>query len=159
MQRRTRATTLLLLAMAMTAWAATRILSVQVRQGKLRERPSFLGRVTAEVAYGDRVTVLQEKGAWLQVRDEAGHTGWIHGTALTEKRIKIAAGDRDVETGASGEELALAGKGFNADVEAEFKAENPDVDFAWVDRMERFVVTPEQAVAFLREGDVKGGEQ
>jgi len=159
MLRRTRTATLLLLAVAATAWAATRVLNVQVRKGALRERPSFLGKVVSDVGYGDRVTVLAEKGSWLQVRDEAGHTGWIHESALTEKKIELAAGRKDAATGASGQELALAGKGFNAAVEAEFRDQNPDVDFTWVDRMEKMTITPGQAAAFLRRGDVKGGER
>lgn len=158
MRRRTGITILALLVLAAAAWSATQ-LSVQVRRGKLRARPSFLGKVVADVPYGTRVTVLEEKGAWSRVRDGAGHSGWIHTSALTEKKLELAAGDRDAATGASGEELALAGKGFNAAVEAEFRDENPDLDFTWVDRMEQFTVTPEEALAFLREGGVKGGEQ
>lgn len=158
MRRRTGTATLALLVLAIAAWAATQF-SVQVRGGKLRERPSFLGRVTATVPYGTRVTVLEEKGAWRRVRDEAGHAGWIHASALTAKKLELAAGERDVAAGASGEELALAGKGFNAAVEAEFRDENPDIDFTWVDRMERITVTPEEALAFLHAGDVKGGER
>jgi hypothetical protein len=42
-------------------------------------------------------------------------TGWLHQSALTKKTISMKAGGQDVATAASGDELALAGKGFNSD--------------------------------------------
>ncbi len=150
-----------LLLAAAVALAAAGVMSVQVRTGKMRAKPSFLGPVVASVGYGDRVTVLGEKGGWVQIRNASGKTGWIHVSALTEKKVVLRAGDADVATGASGEELALAGKGFNDAVEAEFRAENPNADYTWVDKMETFRVTPEQARDFLAAGKVTvpGGER
>lgn len=152
---------LLLIAFAaVTAWAATQMMSVQVREGQLRERPSFLGKVVAGVQYGDRMTVLSTQAGWTRVKTGSGQTGWIHSSALTEKKVVLKAGDVDADTAASGEELALAGKGFNNEVEGEFKAENPDVDYAWVDRMEKMTVSIDESIAFLAAGGVepKGGE-
>jgi hypothetical protein len=60
-----------------------------------------------------------------------------------------------VETGASGEELAVAGKGFNADVEKEFKVDHADIDFTWVDTMEQMKVSPQELMSFLTEGGVQ----
>ncbi|MBC8424349.1 SH3 domain-containing protein [bacterium] len=147
-----------LLAVA-AAWAAAQMLSVQVREGQLRERPTFLGKVVATVEYGDRMEVVSTRGGWTKVRGD-GAEGWIHTSALTEKRVVLESGGRDVDTGASGEELALAGKGFNDEVEGEFRDGNPDVDYDWVDRMEEMVVSAEDAAEFLEYGDVEpaGGE-
>jgi uncharacterized protein YgiM (DUF1202 family) len=151
---------LLPLLLVSLALAATQMQSVQIKSGKLRSRPSFLGKVVAEVHYGDRLTSLESRSGWTQVRDANGREGWIHTSALTEKKIVLAGGDQAVDTSASSDELALAGKGFNEEVESQFKTTNPDIDYSWVDRMERIKVTPEQAVAFLNAGDVqpKGGE-
>ncbi len=145
---------------AVTAWAATQMMSVQVREGQLRERPSFLGRIVTDVEYGDRMTVLSSQGGWTKVRNDDGKSGWIHTSALTEKKVVMKAGDINAETAASGEELALAGKGFNDEVEAEFKSSNPDVDYKWVDKMENMVVSIDQSMDFLEDGGVepKGGE-
>ena len=65
-----------------------------------------------------------------------------------------------VATGASGDELALAGKGFNSDVEAAFKAGNKEIDFTWVNRMEKMKVSPAAVEKFLRQGQVSapGGQ-
>jgi hypothetical protein len=45
----------------------------------------------------------------------------MHSSALTKKKLKLAAGEADAATTVSSEEQALAGKGFNSDVEAKFK--------------------------------------
>ncbi len=148
------------LLIAAVVLAAAGVMSVQVRTGKMRAKPSFLGPVVTSISYGDRVTVLGEKNGWVQIRNADGKTGWIHGSALTEKKVVLKAGEADVATGASGEELALAGKGFNDAVETEFRTENPDIDYTWVDKMETFRITPEQAAKFLATGQIhaQGGE-
>ena len=153
---------LLILVLAATAaLAAAGMMSVQVRTGQLRARPSFLGSVVASVGYGDRLTVLTQSNGWTQVRDAKGVTGWIHSSALTEKKVVLQAGEADAASGASGQELALAGKGFNEEVETEFRTENPNIDYTWVDKMEGFRITPDQAQGFLTAGKVEptGGER
>lgn len=129
-------------------------LNVQVRTGKLRSRPSFLGKIVATVSYGDAVTVLQEQNEWVEVRRPEGKKGWIHISALTDDEIELSSGDSNAETAASSDELALAGKGFNSDVEAEFKTRNEDIDFTWVDWMEKIIISPEQMEGFLKMGKV-----
>jgi len=144
-----------LLALVAVVWAASQVQSVQVRRGQLRETPTFLGKVTSLVGYGDRMTVLEESSGWVRVRTEMGRDGWIHGSALCEKKIVLKAGQSDLEAGAAGDEIALAGKGFNEEVEATWRSTNPQMDYAWVDRMEAWVVEPETAVKFLSEGGVQ----
>jgi len=65
------------------------------------------------------VEVLEDRGAWKKVVVPDGRIqGWIHASALTTKKIALQAGKADVKTSVTGDELALAGKGFNATVEA-----------------------------------------
>ena len=147
------------LAMATIALAATgawgaKEMSVQVREGQLRNRASFMGAVTGTVAYGDRVTVNQAQAGWYEVAMAGGATGWIHESALTPKRVIADSGAGDARTGASGEEVALAGKGFSKEVEAEYKKQNAQLDYAWVDRMLQFGIPNEQLVEFLKLGDL-----
>ena len=133
------------------AWAAKEM-SVQVRDGQLRNRASFLGTVTGAVAYGDRVTVNQTQAGWCEVATAAGKSGWIHESALTPKRVVLSSGANDARTGASGQEVALAGKGFSKEVEASYKSQNRDIDYTWVDWMGKQTVPPEQLVQFLKQG-------
>ena len=117
---------LLLLAAVMvmtgTVCRGAQVMSVQVRNGQLRATPSFMGSLVGSVAYGARVEILQQQGEWMKVKDAQSRMGWMHQSALTKQRIAMSAGSGTAQTGASGEELALAGKGFNSDVEAEFKS-------------------------------------
>ena len=133
-------------------------MSVQVKNGQIRATPSFLGKVVAPLSYGDAVQVLGTKNDWVNVTGPKGQTGWIHNSALTKKKIEMASGSRDAQTGASSDELALASKGFNSDVEADFKSKHRNVDFTWVNRMEKYKVSPEQMQAFLTEGGLKPAE-
>jgi hypothetical protein len=131
----------------------TSMMSVQVKTGELRLTPSFLGKIIARLYYGDQIYVIEEKGPWRRVGLSGGAAeGWIHASALTPKKIVLQAGDKDVEQAASSDELALAGKGFNQQVEAEFRAKNPNLDFAWVDKMETYVVAEKEMVQFLKKG-------
>lgn len=153
---------LLMVAVAATVWAALGAMSVQVKNSQLRTAPSFLGSPTASVSYGEQVQVLQEQGDWAEVSGAAGKKGWIHQSALSQKKIVLNASGKDAEVAASGDELALAGKGFNADIEAKFRAGHRDVDFVWVDKMEAMNVTPAEMVVFLKDGGLKsrtGGAQ
>lgn len=153
---------LALLFCAGAARAATpQQMSVQVRNGQVRANPSFLGPIVAPVEYGDSVRVSGEQAGWMKITTSAGKEGWIHGSALTTKRVVLQAGTKDVQAAASGDELALAGKGFSSEVEAEFKAANKDIDFKWVDRMETFKVDMPEIQRFLKEGNViarEGGQ-
>jgi len=147
---------LLLLFVATVALAGAEIASVQVRSGQLRDKPSFLGKVGAPVSYGDRLTVMETRGGWVRVQG-TGISGWIHSSALTTKKLALKSGSDDLNAGASTDELALAGKGFNDEVEAEYRAGNPQADFTWIDKMETMTISPEQAVRFLQAGGIDGG--
>lgn len=147
-----------------TVFSASEAMSVQVKEGEIRATPSFLGKIVAKAAYGDLVTVTEKSGSWRKVSLKDGATeGWIHNTALTSKRIILTSGQEDVQTSAGQDELALAGKGFNEQVEASYMAQNKELDYTWIDKMEESKMTPEQMKVFLAEGQVvplsEGGVQ
>lgn len=68
----------------------------------------------------------------------------------------MSAGTGDAATGASSDEVALAGKGFNAQVEAKMKADGK-LDYTWVDRMAAFQVSEDQIALFRAQGKLLGG--
>ena len=138
--------------------ATNEFLTVQVKQGQLRSTPSFLGSVTATLAYGDKVELIEDKGAWKMVAIRK-IKGWMHMSALTTKTLALQAGKTNVKTGATSSELALAGKGFNPKVEAEFKSRNKHLDYASIDRMEKtYTFKPGQVQTFLKQGQVQPPE-
>jgi SH3-like domain-containing protein len=132
---------------------AQKIMTVQVREGQLRATPSHLGKIVAKTSYGDRVTVLEERDDWKKVSVASGKLqGWIHNTALTSKKIALKAGQSNVGTAVTQDEIALAGKGFSAEVEAQYRKSNKNLDYTWINRMEAMKVSPEQMEDFVTGG-------
>jgi hypothetical protein len=135
--------------------AGQKMMSIQVKKGEIRSTPSFLGIIVARVSYGDRVYLREEKGPWVRVGMPGNNTqGWIHNSALTLKKIVLKPGAANVQTSASSGELALAGKGFSKKVENAFKGKNPNINYAWIDRMEKYVVSEKRIKQFLKEGEL-----
>ena len=146
---------LVLSLVALPALAGQGWRSVAVQKGVLRVSPTPFGKTVATLGYGDRVDILEGQGLWFKVREQKqGREGWMHSGSLIAKKITLQPGER-VGAGASEDELALGGKGFNARVEAEYKARRKDLDYASVDRMERLQVSPEALRQFLAKGELQ----
>ncbi len=132
---------------------AQRTMSVQVKEGQLRATPSHLGTIVARATYGSQVMVLEEQGAWKRVSLGSGKKqGWMHNTALTNKRIALKAGQSNVGTSVTRDEIALAGKGFNEEVEAQYRKSNKNLDYTWINKMEASKVSQEQMEDFISSG-------
>jgi hypothetical protein len=142
------------LATALTVCAANGTYSVYVRKGQMRQQPSFLGQVIKELPYGEHVEVLVKNPPWLQVKDVAGDTGWMHISALTTKRLKLQHDTSSARSSATSDEIALAGKGFNQAMESAMKAKRTTTSYDWVDYMEQIVITPDEMQQFLSQGGV-----
>ena len=140
-------------------WAAP--MSVKVKETQIRATPTYLGKILAIARYGDRLEVLEKQNGWAKVNLPSGKgQGWVNLSALQDKRIALKAGDAAATGGASSGEVALAGKGFNKEVEAQYRDEK-QLDYTWIDRMEGYRVSPEQIMAFLQAGGLQaaGGAQ
>ena len=133
------------------------LLSIQVREVKLREKPSFVGKPGHGVQYGTRVTVLERKDAWVKVEDNDGHNGWVHSSSLTKKKIKLKSKKSEKkkrlftrskkDKGLEQNEIALAGKGLAASSDVS----SGKLNYEWVDKMEDFVIPEEKIQAFLEK--------
>lgn len=151
---------LLLSVLLMNATAAgQKVMSVQVKEGQLRATPSHLGKIVAKVSYGDRVTVTEEQGDWKKVSVNRKAQGWIHNSALTGKQIALRAGQANVGSSVSQNEIALAGKGFSKEVEAQYRQSNKSLDYAWINRMEAIKVSPRQMEDFVAAGLLTPGAE
>lgn len=143
-----------LFALSVRANDPGKTMSVQVKSSPLRSSPAFIGKVIVTLSYGDRVETLEDQGSWTKVRAADATVGWMHVSALSAKRIVLKSGQETAQTRASGDELALAGKGFNSDVENEFKKQHRNIDFSAIDKMEKIRIAPAEMQAFLKEGGV-----
>ncbi len=131
------------------------MMSVEVKETQVRSEPSFFkGRVVTKLPYGYRINVQEKKGSWCRVS-----RGWLHSSALTEKKAALRSGASNVKEAAANDEISLAGKGFNKQVEGEFKSRNQNIDFTWINKMENITVSQTQMLKFLEEGEFEGGSQ
>ena len=131
-------------------------MSVQVKKSSLRDRPSFLGKMVGKVTYGQELEVIEKKSTWLKVRSE-DVTGWLHPSALTSKKIYLQSGEKDVSRTAGTGEMALAGKGFNEEVEKEFRKDT-ELNYEAVDQIESYEVSNHDKFYFIRDGGLSGAE-
>ena len=137
---------------------AAKEMSVEVTRADLRSTPSAFSAIAGNVAYGDRVTVVETRGTWTKVRrNDNNREGWVKEDILTKKVLKITSGS-GTDTGASSGELAIAGKGFTPEVENKFKASHKDIDFTWVDRMIGFNNDNSVLEKFVKEGELSAGK-
>jgi uncharacterized protein YgiM (DUF1202 family) len=123
----------------------------------LKSSTAFFSDVKGTLEYGDQVTVLQEYGRWAEVRavEKQNLSGWVATANLTSKRL-LSGGSGT--TSASANELALAGKGFNQEVENSYKA-NGNLNYDAIDAIEKEEVPNRELYNFLLEGHLARGEE
>jgi SH3-like domain-containing protein len=127
---------------------------VSVRSAELKDSTGLLANVQGALQYGTQVTVLQEKGRWAEVRtaQQPGLSGWMPSGDLSSRRIVVSG----TSASATADELALAGKGFSAEVETEYKR-SASMDYSGVDAMESQTVSGQVLYQFLQEGHLSVG--
>lgn len=148
---RTRAALVGLLVLVLLASAADTVV-VKVQSSAIRQAPQFFAPVVAAVKAGDKLAKLAEANGWLQVRSAVGASGWIHAGAVAASRLTLASSGSAMKTQASASEVALAGKGFNKQIEDSYRAKNPSLAFAAVDRLLQVKASPAQLQDFLKRG-------
>ena len=127
-------------------------LVVQVKSTFIRKEPVFYSAVVAEVANGEEVEEISSRNGWIKVRTSGGQEGWLHSSAVRKQKFSLLALNQPVKTQADADEVALAGKGFNKQVEETYRSEHPDIDYVWVEKMLNIRVSSAQLKAFLEQG-------
>jgi hypothetical protein len=130
-----------------TAWVSAKTVTLKSSTG-------FFASSRGTVSYGTEVSVLQVSGNWAEVRSTANAslTGWMSTGNLSAKRIASSGS----ASSASASEVALAGKGFNQEVENTYKTTEGNLNYADVDRTEAITVTQEELFNFIQEGRLRG---
>lgn len=124
--------------------------TVRVMSAKVMKGPKFIGPTAATLSRGDALTVKEVKGAWYRV--EGAAKGWIHKTSVVEGKVALSSQPGSGGSGASRDEVELAGRGFTPQIEESYRGANPDLDFAHVDRIEKVNLDPGELEAFVAEG-------
>lgn len=151
---------LLIMSFAVTGFAAAQVarggtLWVSIKTATLKSGTGFFASNRGTLNYGDQVTVLQVNGKFVEVRSAANSslTGWTASANLSAKQV-VSGNTASV----SSRETALAGKGFNQEVEDSYKSQTRNVNYADVDRVEATTVREADLRRFLEEGRLSMGD-
>lgn len=130
--------------------------TVRVMSAKLMAGPKFIGKTVTEVSRGAHLAFQDKKSSWYQVQTSSGQTGWIHSSAVVDKKVQLSTNAGGGGSGASQDEIELAGRGFTPEVENEYRSKHRDLDFSHVDKIEALKVDTEVVANFAAEGSVGG---
>jgi hypothetical protein len=150
---------LIVIGLAAAGFAAAQVaqggtLYVAVKTAALKSSTGFFASTRGTLTYGDRVTVLQVSGKFVEVRSaNSSLTGWTASANMSARQI-ISGNTNTL----SARETALAGKGFNQEVENAYKAKG-SLNYADVDRVEAITVTETGLKGFLEEGHLSMGDK
>jgi uncharacterized protein YgiM (DUF1202 family) len=165
---------LVLLLLLSTAAVQASPVWVAVKKTVIRSEASNLSAVVVKLEYQDQLDLLSDNGDWWQVSYD-GKQGWVHKSALSTS-LEQSAGSGQQGSGGSifdafkggssgssaskgrsagGEDITLAGKGFNEDVEGEFKTQGANLNYDAVDAMENREVSGFDFQSFAKEGGLE----
>lgn len=148
------------LLIVLLALAADTVVVVKIQTTAIRQNPQFFAPALVTLKAGDKLTKISEANGWIQVKTQTGLVGWIHSSAVEVPKLNLLASNDPMKTQAKASEVALAGKGFNKQVEDSYKSKHTELNFALVDRMLQVKVASGQIENFLRQGrlgDFGGG--
>jgi hypothetical protein len=124
--------------------------TVLVQETQVRRQPKFYAAPAGKASLGDKFESQGVKDGWHKV--EGKLSGYIHESALTAKKVRLGAASSVGAGEASAEEITLAGKGFNAQVEKSYSQKHAGANFAGVNAMERRSAREPELMDFARTG-------
>ena len=136
--------------LAVTAWAASGRVTVAVESAKVRKSKAFFSAPVATVKYQDALPAGEPEDGWIPV-DVRGKKGWLHESAVAGRTGKLRGAKWDGDDEAGQDEVTLAGKGFNAEVEKTYRSGDAG-DYDAVDAMEGRKTSEAALLTFMRNG-------
>ncbi len=130
---------------------------VVTKENALREQCRFFSPVKIALHYDDAVDLLSPSGDWFRARVK-GVEGCVHKSAVQKSSVSLTglkAGEAQAPQGkhsATEAEVSLAGKGFTQEVEDELRAEDPEMKFDLVDKIELYEVSEYDLFEFITNG-------
>ena len=127
-------------------------LTVTKKETKLRTQKRALAPAVCGLVEGDQVKLRDKDGVWFSVEFK-DKVGFIHSSDVTDKKdVRLSGvGVREVYTAT---EQSAARKGFNPQVEREYRDQNPNLEpaFRSVDEIQKKALPEAEIVEFLRAG-------
>ena len=133
--------------------AGAESLRVTTRDNAVRSECRFFAPVKLKVSLGDMLTVKGRKGDWYLVSAK-GVNGCIHKSAV-ESRTFSASGRGGAGGGTSADEVSLAGKGFNPQVEAGYRKSGKNLNYTAVDEILKLTASEKSLETFVLQGGLR----
>jgi hypothetical protein len=129
---------------------------VSVREGVLRISPSPFGAIKGKIPYDTEVRVDQRQDAWVHISQP--DPGWLHVSSLSASRNAslLTPGARGPAPSVSDNEVSLAGKGFDRNIENAYRASHGSLRYDLIDRVERITVEEDEVGRFVNVGSGRG---
>ena len=124
---------------------------IQVRQLQVKSAPNYLSSTMGTLHYGAEVEVVSEEGNWYRI---AAPAGYIPKNAVGRSTASVDSSPQYAARGVTHDETALAGKGFNPQVEGQYKRSSQSLAAAYrqVDRVEAIKVSDAALRSFIAQG-------
>jgi hypothetical protein len=131
---------------------------IEIKSAKLRQQPKHWAPSLQDLAFGAKLEEVAREGGWVKVRTSAAIEGYVHQSALTNRRIVLSAAGQSTapESEADPSSIVLAGKGFNQEIQARYQSQRSELNFEAVNKMELRVVDGPELSAFLLDGKLEG---
>jgi hypothetical protein len=127
-------------------------LTVTRKTTKLRAQKKVFAPAVAELHEGDKLVFQSRDGAWLSVKQDQ-LAGWLHETDVS-KNPDVRLSGEGVRENYSASETSAARKGFNPQVEKDYRGKNPNLEAAFqiVDKLQARATPEAEVRTFLVEG-------
>lgn len=122
---------------------------VCVQNLSVKSSTGIFASTIEKIKYGDEVILIEEKGKYSKIETASKKTGWVATSSLTKKKII-----QNSNVTASQEEIALAGKGFSAEIESEYKLSG-NYNYEAVDELEKNTVDEKTLQEFFQKRNFK----
>lgn len=134
------------------------VLTVTRKATKLRTAKRLFASPVADLVEGDRLGFELKEGAWYRAKYRES-VGWLHETDVSKNKDVRLSGE-GVRENYSATETSAARKGFNPQVEKEFRRTNPDLEAAFkaLDAIQNRAVPDADVQSFLGEGGLGAKE-
>ena len=119
---------------------------------KLRAQKKLFAPAIAELREGDKLRFERKEGAWLAVQLDKVK-GWVHENDVsTNTQVQLSG--EGLRENYSASETSAARKGFNPQVEKQYRTGNPNLEAAFllVDKLQARAVPDSDVKAFLVQG-------
>lgn len=127
---------------------------IQVREVAVKSQPSYMSQTVGTLSFGATVEVNGTEGNWYRIEHPAGY---IPQNVVGSSSASVDSSKRYAASSVTHDETALAGKGFNPQVEGQYKKSSASLTAAYtqVDRVERMSVSDAALNQFITSGQLK----